>query len=98
MRSERREDGVMQTRRTMLIGAIAVAILVAILVAGSAYVAGANGRETGLANGPTPQAEGAESCPPADAKLSQTTQIATAKLIIEYTATDQDFGVHGGFD
>jgi hypothetical protein len=84
----------MQTRRTMLIGAIAVAIL----VAGSAFVAGANGRQTGLADGPTPQAEGAESCPPADAKLSQTTEIATAKLIIEYNATDQDFGVHGAFD
>jgi hypothetical protein len=84
----------MQTRRTMLIGAIALAIL----VAGSAFVAGANGRQTGLANGPTPQAEGAESCPPADAKPSQTTEIATAKLIIEYNATDQDFGVHGAFD
>jgi hypothetical protein len=94
MRSERREESVMQTRRTMLIGAIALAIL----VAGSAFVAGANGRQTVLGGGPTVQAEGAESCPPADAKPSQKTEIATAKLIIEYNATDQDFGVHGAFD
>jgi len=36
--------------------------------------------------------------PRPDAKTSQTTEIATAKLIIEYNATDQDFGVHGAFD
>jgi hypothetical protein len=28
----------------------------------------------------------------------QTTQIATAKLIIEYNSTDDDLGVHGAFD
>ena len=74
----------MRGRQKLLIGAIAVATL----VAGSAFVA----------NGMASQPVGTESCPAANAKPSQTSEIATAKLIIEYNATDQDFGVHGAFD
>jgi hypothetical protein len=77
----------------LLVGAIAVAAL----VAGSAIVAGAYGRATVLGNPHTPQTAAA-SCPPADARSSQTTEIATAKLIIEYNSTDGDLGVHGAFD
>jgi hypothetical protein len=36
-------------------------------------------------------------CDPAPTS-DQKTQIATAKLIIEYNATDEDVGVHGAFD
>jgi hypothetical protein len=67
------------------------------LVAGSAIVAGAYGQPTVLGNPQSPQVA-ATPCPPADARPSQTTEIATAKLIIEYNSTDGDLGVHGAFD
>ena len=35
---------------------------------------------------------------PADVEAVATTEIATAKLIIEYNSTDDDIGVHGAFD
>ncbi|MCI0633601.1 MAG: hypothetical protein L0206_06755 [Actinobacteria bacterium] len=79
----------MRGRGKRLVGAIAVMVV----VAGSAIVAGATGREAGPA-----QAGAAEVCPPADPKPSKTTEIATAKLIIEYNSTDDDIGVHGAFD
>jgi len=86
----------MRGRQKVLIGALAVTFV----LAASALVASANGRPSalGLGSPQTSQVSAAESCPPADAKPSQTTQIATAKLIIEYNATDQDIGVHGAFD
>jgi hypothetical protein len=85
----------MRRRWKLLVGAVALTAA----VAGSALAAGAIGR-----SGPGNQGVGASqvdpaaTCPPADAKPGQTTQIATAKLIIEYNATDQDIGVHGAFD
>ena len=81
----------MPRRHQLLVAAIAVGIV----LVGSAIVAGANGRPTaGLTSQPT----GTESCPSANPRPGQTTEIATAKLIIEFNATDQDFGVHGAFD
>jgi hypothetical protein len=80
-------------RNKLLVGAMAVAAL----VAGSAIVAGAYGQPTVLGNPQSPQVA-ATPCPPADARPSQTTEIATAKLIIEYNSTDGDLGVHGAFD
>jgi len=85
----------MRRRWKLLVGAVALTVV----VAGSTLAAGAIGR-----SGPGDQGVGASqvdpaaTCPPADAKPGQTTQIATAKLIIEYNATDQDIGVHGAFD
>jgi hypothetical protein len=37
-------------------------------------------------------------CPTAADSRARTTQIATAKLIIEFNSTDGDLGVHGAFD
>ncbi len=84
----------MHGRWKLVIGAIAASIV----LAGSAIVAGANGRPSTLGDGQASQVTAMGSCPPADAKPSQTTEIATAKLIIEYNATDRDIGVHGAFD
>lgn len=79
----------MRGRGKRVLGAIAVMVV----VAGSAIVAGAAGRDAVPA-----RAGAAGSCPPADPKPSTTTEIATAKLIIEYNSTDDDIGVHGAFD
>ena len=87
----------MQSRTKLLIGAIAAPALLAVLAGGS-IVAGANDRPSTLGGTQASQVSATDSCPPADAKRSQTTEIATAKLIIEYNATDQDIGVHGAFD
>ena len=85
----------MQRRqRLVLIGAIAAAVA----VLGGAVVATAMDRPSRIGTGSTSQVSSAESCPPADAKPSQTTEIATAKLILEFNATDGDLGVHGAFD
>ncbi|MEJ7583399.1 MAG: hypothetical protein WKF43_04770 [Acidimicrobiales bacterium] len=44
-------------------------------------------------------AESGRELPEACSRRSQRpTKIATAKLIIEYNATDDDIGVHGAFD
>ena len=86
----------MQRRQKVLIGALVATFV----LAASALVAGATGRSStlGLGDRQASQVSAAESCPPADARPSETTEIATAKLIIEYNATDQDIGVHGAFD
>ena len=92
----RGEEGIMQRRQKVLIGALVATFV----LAASALVAGASGRQSTLGQG-DPQASqvtAAETCPPTDPKPNQTTEIATAKLIIEYNSTDQDIGVHGAFD
>lgn len=66
----------MRGPRTLRIGAIAVSVM----LAGSTIVAAAGGRPSTLGAGQPAQVGAAESCPPADAKPSQTAQIATAKL------------------
>ena len=92
----RGEEGIMQRRQKVLIGALVATFV----LAASALVAGASGRQSTLGQG-DPQASqvtAAETCPPTNANPSHTTEIATAKLIIEYNSTDQDIGVHGAFD
>jgi hypothetical protein len=80
-------------RKKLLIGAMAS--IVALI--GGAVVAFAGGRATSSLEAEQPT-QATSSCPPADAKPGRTTEIATAKLIIEYNATDGDLGVHGAFD
>ena len=64
--------------------------LIAVLVAAAAALAG-----VGLGRVDSPRAAPAQNaCPP----TGQRAQIATAKLIIENNATDEDMGVHGAFD
>jgi len=86
----------MQRRQKVLIGGLVATFV----LAASALVASANSRPStlGLGVSQAAQVSAADSCPPADARPNQTTEIATAKLIIEYNATDQDIGVHGAFD
>jgi hypothetical protein len=86
----------MRRRWKLLVGAVALTVV----VAGSTLAAGAISRSGPGNQGGVgaSQVDPAATCPPADAKPGQTTQIATAKLIIEYNATDQDIGVHGAFD
>jgi len=85
----------MRRRWKLLVGAVALTVV----VAGSTLAADAIGRSgSGNQGVGASQVDPAATCRPADAKPGQTTQIATAKLIIEYNATDQDIGVHGAFD
>ena len=85
----------MRRRWKLLVGAVALTVV----VAGSTLAAGAISRSgSGNQGVGASQVDPAATCPPADAKPGQTTQIATAKLIVEYNATDQDIGVHGAFD
>ena len=85
----------MQRRWKLLVGVVALTTA----VAGSALAAAAIGRPgPGTEGVRASQVGAAAACPPANAKPGQTTEIATAKLIIEYNATDQDIGVHGAFD
>jgi hypothetical protein len=62
----------------------------------SALAASACGANAAATNNPTPVA-GADpvGCLPAP---GESVSIATAKLIVEYNATDNDIGVHGAFD
>ena len=83
----------MQRGRTILAGAVALAIA----LAGVAYAGGASDRASA---GGDPNGNAATT--PSDgcdvATAGRNTKIATAKLIIEYNATDDDIGVHGAFD
>jgi hypothetical protein len=81
-------------RKLLLIGLVAVAVA----LLGGTVVAAAMGRTSALGSAQQSQAAATESCPPSNPKPSQTTQIATAKLIIEFNSTDNDLGVHGAFD
>ena len=74
-------------RRKMLVSTIGIAVA----LVGSAIVGVAIGRAT---DGGTGQGEACG----IGAPNGNETEIASAKLIIEYNATDEDIGVHGGFD
>jgi hypothetical protein len=50
------------------------------------------------AEGATESGSSATACTTSVEPSQRTTQIATAKLIIEYNSTDDDLGVHGAFD
>ena len=85
----------MHGRQKVLFGALAVTFV----LAASALVAGATDRSSTPGLGASAsQVTAAETCPAVEAKPNQTTEIATAKLIIEFNSTDDDIGVHGAFD
>lgn len=68
---------------------LAAAIVMAVLVGSTAYAVSASGRQA------TAPDNLSNTCP---TSARRTTEIATAKLIIEYNSTDDDIGVHGAFD
>jgi hypothetical protein len=85
----------MDRRRKMLAAASAMAVILG-GVLGASVVRGlwAPARaEGGTASGSLPTA-----CATSAEAGLRTTEIATAKLIIEYNSTDGDLGVHGAFD
>jgi hypothetical protein len=86
---------IMQGRGKML----AVATTIAVVFGSIALAASVYGGPSARDNGQLQAARGSSSgaCG-ADAAASRTTEIATAKLIIEFNATDGDMGVHGAFD
>ncbi len=68
---------------------LAAAAVMAVLVGSAAYAVSAKGRQA------TAPDNVSSACP---TSARRTTEIATAKLIIEYNSTDDDIGVHGAFD
>jgi hypothetical protein len=83
----------MKRRRKVLAAAI-----VAIVLAGALGASASRGLwATSSAEGGTALANATSACPSAESGV-RTTQIATAKLIIEFNSTDDDIGVHGAFD
>ena len=85
----------MHRRRRTLAAATASAIILGGLLAVSA---GRGLWAPGEAKGATASSSLPSACTTSVDPKTRTTQIATAKLIIEYNATDDDFGVHGAFD
>ncbi len=79
----------------VLAGVTAMAIIVGGALAASA---GRGLRASGSANGGTATSSLPDACTTSAGSRPGTTQIATAKLIIEFNATDGDLGVHGAFD
>jgi hypothetical protein len=73
--------------------AMAVVLGTSALVASASRGSSARGYARGAAPGSLPKA-----CRASAEKPQPTTEIATAKLIIEYNSTDDDLGVHGAFD
>jgi hypothetical protein len=83
----------MQRRRKVLAAAIVAIVLAGALGASASRAIWASSS----VEGKTALANATSACPSAESGLS-TTQIATAKLIIEFNSTDDDIGVHGAFD
>jgi hypothetical protein len=85
----------MKRRRKLLAASSAMAVIVAGILSASA--------SRGLwapadAEGGTASASPPTACTTSADPRLRTTQIATAKLIIEFNSTDDDLGVHGAFD
>jgi hypothetical protein len=85
----------MQRRRKMLVTALAMVVILGGVLGASA--------SRGLwapadAEGGTASASLPSACTTSPGPGQRTTQIATAKLIIEFNSTDGDLGVHGAFD
>jgi hypothetical protein len=68
----------------------------AVLAIGSVVVLADGPDEADAVGSRSASAVGAASCD--FPTMGKTTRIATAKLIVEYNATDDDIGVHGAFD
>jgi hypothetical protein len=95
-RFTRREELVMRRRGKVLAAATAMAVILGAALGVSAsqgvWAAPAD-KEGGTAAGSLSNA-----CPAGADSRARTTEIATAKLIIEFNSTDGDLGVHGAFD
>jgi hypothetical protein len=87
--------GDVHRRRKVLAAATAMAVILAGVLGASAGLGlwGPAHAEGGTASGSPSTA-----CTPSAESALRTTEIATAKLIIEYNFTDDDLGVHGAFD
>ena len=78
---------------------LAAAAAMAVILGGALGASASRGlwapahAEGGTASGSLPNA-----CTPSAESRLRTTEIATAKLIIEYNSTDDDLGVHGAFE
>jgi hypothetical protein len=85
----------MQRRRRLLAAASAMAVILAgaLGVSASRDPRAPSHAERGTASTELPSA-----CTTSPDPRQRTTQIATAKLIIEFNSTDDDLGVHGAFD
>jgi hypothetical protein len=83
----------MQRGQTILAGAAAMAIA----LAGVALIGGVRDASSAGVN-PSGNAAAGPADPCDFSTTGRTKEIATAKLIIEYNATDDDIGVHGAFD
>jgi hypothetical protein len=81
-------------------GGRVLAAAIAMVILGGALGASASRRlwAPDRADGGSAPASGASACTTSESSRPRTTQIATAKLIIEYNSTDDDIGVHGAFD
>jgi hypothetical protein len=85
----------MRPRRKMLTVATALAVIVGGAL-GVIALGGLGAPEP--AEGGTASASQSNACAALSDPNPPTTQIATAKLIIEFNSTDDDLGVHGAFD
>jgi hypothetical protein len=79
---------------------LAAATAMTVILAGALGVSASRGIRAGPADTERETAAGSLSntCPTVADSRVRTTQIATAKLIIEFNSTDGDLGVHGAFD
>lgn len=75
---------------------VAGAVVLAIAVTGIAFAGGPEGTASASGNRSGNPVIAAGSCD--FPTTGRTTKIASAKLIVEYNATDDDIGVHGAFD
>jgi hypothetical protein len=87
-----RKEEVMKKRATVYMVAGTVALLVAVVAAGFGVLRLTSIGEASKPVEPLPDEIG---CAPSPRRP---VQIAAAKLLIEYNSTDDDIGVHGGFD
>jgi hypothetical protein len=78
---------------------LAAAIALAVILGGALGVSASRGLwAPDHAEGATASDSPPDACTASAEPMQRTTEIATAKLIIEYNSTDGDLGVHGAFD
>jgi hypothetical protein len=95
-RFTRGEERIMQRRGKVL---AALGAVMAVILGGALGVTATRGLwAPAHAEGATASGSPASACTTSAESGPRTTEIATAKLIIEYNATDDDLGVHGAFD
>jgi hypothetical protein len=85
----------MHRRRKVLAAATVMAVILGGVLGASA---GLGLWAPAHAEGGTASGSPSTACTPSAESALRTTEIATAKLIIEFNSTDDDLGVHGAFD